>query len=127
VAINDASFTSDPTAVTIAHANRDRLRLRLRTLTGALIALLVSLGLVLYLYPYALPYIANLGDCSGACVERAQSNARLLGSAVLAPFALAGLLLSWGGRSQQLRRKGGWLILMGAYLSFFPVVHWLSV
>lgn len=127
MAIDNAPTANDTASLAVQPTGRgDRLRLRWRPLVGAGIGLLAALGLVLYLYPFALPYMTSLGDCSGECLESARSNARLLGSAVLVPFFLAGVLLALGGRSRQARRKGAWVILAGGYLAFFPVVYWLS-
>jgi hypothetical protein len=101
-----------------------------RPSAGATIAIvlvtLFGFALVAWLYPVGLPYLADLGVCGDLCQSQAESSARTRGILSVAPFVVAGWLLYGLGSSPRVVRSGAWVVLLGAYATFFPVIYWAT-
>lgn len=89
------------------------------------VASICALVLVGILYPLGIQYLTDLGECTGACLSQAQQSARTAGLLVLLPFLLMGVLLTWGASpDNRMSRTAPWVVLLGGYAAFFPVVYW---
>ena len=89
------------------------------------IATLFALALAGVLYPLSIQYLTDLGECANTCLAQAQQSVRTTGLLVLLPFLLMGTLLTWGTRpGSKMARSAPWVVLLGGYVAFFPVVYW---
>lgn len=93
---------------------------------GIVVSAVVAGALVGFGYPAALSILTDLGECTSSCLAQAELSARYRGILFLVPFVLVGFLVYLFGSTPSSQRKGSWVILLGAYVCFFPVVYWAT-
>lgn len=80
---------------------------------------LAALAVTFLGYPSVISWTVDLGDCTGTCLDAAQSTARTMGLLVLLPFLSVAWLVAGLKRSGRRFRLSWWLPLLGAYAAFF--------